>query len=275
MQSFCSQLKREGKKTGFVPTMGYLHEGHLSLVREAKKVSDTIIVSIFVNPTQFAPSEDLAKYPRDIEKDKVLLISENVDVLFLPEAEEIYPQDFQTYVNVQEVTRDFEGEKRPHHFKGVTTIVAILFNIVKPDCAVFGQKDAQQAAVIIQMVIDLKYDIKIIVAPIVREPDGLAMSSRNVYLSEKERKEALVLHSSLNCAESMIRAGERNTGVIVSSMMEIIKSVRSSKPDYIKIVSFEAFTEQDHLQNRMKYYILIACYIGSTRLIDNTVVEVS
>jgi len=254
--------------------MGYLHEGHLTLIRAAKKVSDIAVVSIFVNPIQFAPNEDLAKYPRDPDRDKSLLKQEGADILFCPDAGEIYPNDFQTYVEVQNITKKFEGEIRPSHFKGVTTVVSILFNAVKPDFAFFGQKDAQQAAVIMQMVKDLKYDIELIIVPIVRENDGLAMSSRNIYLNADERKDALVLNKALRRAEDMINAGENNSSMIISVMEQLINSVKSARLDYVKIVSKETFCEQEFLQKGLEYYILIACRIGTTRLIDNAVVKV-
>ena len=272
MQAYSLSRKKSGKRIGFVPTMGFLHEGHLSLVRKAKEVSDVVIVSIFVNPTQFAPNEDFTKYPRDEEKDKKLLSHEGVDMLFLPEVEEIYPEGFQTYIHVTGITKMQEGEFRPTHFKGVTTIVAILFNSVLPDVAVFGQKDAQQVSVIKRMVNDLKFNLEIIVVPIVREADGLAMSSRNVYLSESERKDALVLSRSLKHAEKLIRSGEKAIEKIISEMREIIGSVPASQPDYVRIVNAESFCEEE-LQAGKSYYILIACRIGKTRLIDNSLIS--
>ena len=204
MQSVSRQISCSGKKIGLVPTMGYLHQGHLSLIKKSKELCDITVVSIFVNPTQFAPTEDYEKYPRDIERDNKLLKEYNIDYVFVPSQEEIYSSGYQSYVYVNEISKKFEGEFRPTHFRGVTTIVSILFNCVKPDLAFFGQKDAQQAAVIKQMVSDLKYDIEIIVCPIVRETDGLAMSSRNVYLSPEERTKALTLHKSLLYAKKLI-----------------------------------------------------------------------
>lgn len=274
MHAFSSEKRREGKKIGLVPTMGYLHEGHLSLIGEAKELSDVVVVSIFVNPAQFAPNEDFSKYPRDEERDKKLLLERGVDVLFLPKAEDIYPKGYQTYVEVTEITQKQEGEFRPAHFKGVTTVVAILFNSVMPDCAVFGQKDAQQAEVIKRMVNDLKFNIQIIVAPIVRESDGLAKSSRNIYLSEKERKDALVLNSALRYAGELITAGEKNAGLLVNEMKRMIKKVDSADLDYIRIVETESFLEAATLLSGKEYYLLIACKIGKTRLIDNLLVKV-
>lgn len=273
IHSLSKKLKREGKQIGFVPTMGYLHEGHLSLVRESKKNNDVTIVSIFVNPTQFAPSEDLTTYPRDLERDKRLLSELETDYLFFPDSEYFYPDDFQTYVNVNEITKILEGECRPTHFRGVTTVVAMLFNCVNPDNAYFGQKDAQQAAVIKQMVKDLKFDIKVIVCPIVREEDGLAMSSRNVYLNEKERQDALVLSRSLKLAEELINKGEKEAGKILNEMKKLIGSVDTSRLDYVSIVNAESFEITDKIESDKSYYILIACKIGKTRLIDNRLVS--
>ncbi len=273
MQEFSSQMKREGKKIGFVPTMGYLHEGHLSLVRKAKESADIIVVSIFVNPTQFAPNEDFTKYPRDEKRDIELLENENVDVLFFPSGEEIYPKDFQTYVDVIDITQKQEGEFRPAHFKGVTTIVSILFNCVMPDVAVFGQKDAQQAAAIKQMVKDLKFNLKVEVAPIVREKDGLAMSSRNVYLNKKERKEALILNKSLLTASGFVESGEKKAKVIFNAVRDLVRTVDSAKMEYFRIVDKNTFEEAEHLISGKKYYLLIACKIGNTRLIDNVEVK--
>ena len=253
--------------------MGFLHEGHLSLIRISKKTCDETIVSIFVNPTQFGPSEDFKSYPRDVERDNKLLESEEVDYLFLPSTEEIYPQDFQTYVNVENVTKKLEGEFRPTHFRGVSTVVLILLNCTKPDYAFFGQKDAQQLAVIKQMVKDLKLDTKIVGCPIIREDDGLAMSSRNVYLSATERKEALVLNRSLELSKKIVSDGERRVSVILSDMAELFSKIPSAKLDYIKVVEADTFEIVDELKSDVEYNILIACKIGKTRLIDNTKIK--
>ena len=254
--------------------MGYLHEGHLSLVRESKKICDITIVSIFVNPTQFAPSEDLESYPRDIEMDKKLLENEKVDYLFLPVNDEIYPKNFQTYVNVEYVAQKLEGEFRPTHFRGVATVVLILLNCVQPDHAYLGQKDAQQTAVIKQMVKDLKLNVKINECPIIRDSDGLALSSRNVYLSFIERKEALVLHQSLELAKKIISSSERRVNVILSDMTELFSKVPSANLDYIKIVEADSFDLVDEIVNGKEYYVLIACKIGKTRLIDNIRIKI-
>jgi len=249
--------------------MGYLHEGHLSLVNESKLRTDVTIVSIFVNPTQFAPNEDFARYPRDLGRDSDLLKKAGTDVLFYPEVKEIYPEGASTFVNSETLTNTLEGEIRPGHFKGVTTVVSILFNIIQPDYAFFGQKDAQQAAVIKKMTNDLGYPVHIEVCPVIREKDGLAMSSRNIYLSPGEREDALVLSKSLTAAKKLIHAGETDPGAIYKEMMAVLNSVTTSDVDYVRIVTDEGFTESDKLMKGKGYYILVACRIGKTRLIDN------
>ena len=254
--------------------MGYLHDGHISLIRRSKKKNDVTVVSIFVNPTQFAPNEDYNKYPRDIEADKSLLRREQVDILFCPAVSEIYGTSFQTYADVEEITKILEGEFRPVHFKGVTTVVSILFNCVKPDIAFFGQKDAQQAEIIRRMVSDLKFDLKVEVCPIVREKDGLALSSRNVYLSDKERQDALILNKSLKLAANIIKEGESNTEKILSGMKKLIGSVNSANLDYVSIVEKKSFSKVKSIEKGERYYILVACKIGKTRLIDNLLIKV-
>ena len=274
MQKLSAGLRAEGKTIGFVPTMGYLHEGHLSLIKKSKQKTDITVVSIFVNPTQFAPNEDLKKYPRDLERDKKLLREYGVDYLFLPGENDIYPENFQSFIEVKNISRILEGEFRPTHFKGVTTIVSILFNSVNPDYAFFGQKDAQQAAIIIQMVKDLKFNIKIIVCPIIREHGGLAMSSRNIYLSNEERSDALILNKSLRTAEKIIKEGEKSSAKIINASVKMVNSVSSSQLDYLRIVESDTFTEVKKLINGKSYYILIACKIGKTRLIDNVLIKI-
>jgi len=254
--------------------MGFLHEGHLSLIRQSKKNCDVTVVSIFVNPTQFGPAEDFNSYPRNAEKDNDLLKTEGVDYLFLPSTEEIYPKNFQTFVTVEYVTKKLEGEIRPTHFQGVATVVLILVNCVQPDFVFFGQKDAQQLTVIKKMVKDLNFDLEIISCPIVREPDGLAMSSRNVYLSPSERKEALVLYHSLQLAIKNISSGERRVSIILSKMIELFSKVQSINVDYIKIVEADTFEIIDELIEGKDYYVLVACKIGNTRLIDNMLITV-
>lgn len=274
MQLISNQLHLEGKVIGLVPTMGYLHEGHLSLINKSKKTSDITIVSVFVNPTQFGPREDFGKYPRDIRRDKQLLKDAGVDYVFIPDTNEIYPDQFQTYVNVENTTKILEGDSRPTHFRGVTTIVSMLFNIVKPDKSYFGQKDAQQAFVLQQMARDLKFNIKIVVVPVVREKDGLALSSRNVYLSGTERTDALVLNHSLMYARKMISNGSKDAAKILSGMKRMINRVGSSDLDYVNIVDALTFNPAKTLQHGRKYYVLIACRIGKTRLIDNILIKV-
>lgn len=273
MQQFSNEMRMKGKTIGFVPTMGFLHDGHLSLLRQCKKNCDITIVSIFVNPTQFAQTEDLSNYPRDYDRDYNLLHEAGCDVLFLPDNKEIYPADFQTFVDVSNVTRILEGKSRPTHFKGVTTIVTILFNAVLPHKAYFGQKDAQQAVVIDQMAVDLKMNLEVIICPILREEDGLAMSSRNVYLNEVERKDALVLSKSLEKAKELISNGEGTVAIIISEMEKILTKVSSTNLDYVQIVEKKSFSPVTELRKGNSYFLLIACRIGKTRLIDNEIIE--
>ncbi len=264
--------RKAGKSVGFVPTMGYLHDGHLSLVKQSVKENDLTVVSIFVNPIQFGPEEDFNRYPRDIERDKKLLEKEGVDYLFFPTNEEMYPSGFKTFVEVNELGKKLCGKSRPGHFRGVTTVVLKLFNIVQPDKAYFGQKDAQQAIIIKKMVKDLDLDVDIVVMPIIREEDGLAMSSRNVYLSEEERKNATVLYRSLKETENLIKTGERDSEKVIKRIREIIMSYPKAVIDYIEIVD----TEELNPVNPIKGEILIALavYIGKARLIDNIILEV-
>lgn len=258
----------QNKTIGFVPTMGFLHEGHLSLMKAAKEKSDYVIVSIFVNPTQFGPNEDLASYPRDLERDVELCRSVGVDLVFAPEVEEMYPSGYSTYVECEgDITKKLCGASRPSHFKGVTSVVNKLFNIVQPHMAFFGQKDAQQVAVIEKMVRDLNMPVQIISCPIVREADGLAMSSRNAYLSAEERKDALVLSQALKHAQSRLENGERNAGRLKDEMRDKIESISSSTVDYISIVS--ATTLEDITEVKGDVLFAVAVKIGKTRLIDN------
>ncbi len=272
MQRICGGLKKEGKIIGFVPTMGYLHRGHLSLIRIAKKKSDVLVVSIFVNPTQFGPKEDFNRYPRNFKRDRALLEQEGCDFVFAPRIKDMYPEAYSTYVNTERITDKLEGATRPGHFQGVTTVVAKLFNIVQPDLAVFGQKDAQQAVGIEKMVDDLNYGIKMIIAPTVREKDGLATSSRNVYLSKKERKQARVLYQALRAGREMIKKGEKRTSKIISEMRRVINTQPLADIDYV------AITDGSSLEplNRLKGEILIslAARFGKTRLIDNIKMKV-
>ncbi len=253
--------------------MGYLHEGHLSLLKESKTKTDVTIVSIFINPAQFAPNEDFNIYPRDIERDKKLLLEYKADYLFLPAEKDIYQEGFQSNVVVIQTTKILEGELRPEHFKGVTTIVAILFNCVNPDYAFFGQKDAQQTAVIKQMVQDLKYGIEIIECPIVREKDGLALSSRNIYLTGEDRKKALLLFKSLNESSQMIEAGERDVKKIIKNIGALFLVEKNIHLNYVSIVD-EKFNVIEKLEEGIWYYVVIAAKIGKTRLIDNIKIKI-
>ncbi len=254
---------------GFVPTMGFLHEGHLSLVRQARSEGRSVIASIFVNPTQFGPNEDFAAYPRDTERDLALLEKENTDAVFMPQPEEMYPQGASSWVDVEGITSHLEGASRPGHFRGVTTVVAKLFNITEPARAYFGQKDAQQALVIQKMVRDLNMNLEVIVAPTVREPDGLAMSSRNVYLSPEERQSALVLGKSLNLARQLWSAGEPDAGKIRQEMVSLIESEPRAEIDYVSIADTETLEELQTI--RSSALVSMAVRIGKTRLIDNTI----
>lgn len=268
------QLKLSDKIISFVPTMGYLHEGHLTLVRYAKRNSDFCVVSIFVNPTQFGPNEDYNIYPRDEKRDIELLEKENCDFLFIPSVEQIYGTDYQTFVKVKKYSDILEGEIRPNHFEGVTTIVLKLFNIVQPDFAVFGQKDAQQAFIVKKMVEDLNLPIRIDVLPIVREPDGLAMSSRNVYLSREERTKALSLFEAIKLGESLVQQKITNVEEIKYHLSKYLMSFKLDKIDYIEIVEKNSFEKVNQLAQGKEYYLLLAVRIGKTRLIDNTVIKI-
>jgi len=255
--------------------MGALHAGHISLVKRSKEECDITVASIFVNPAQFSPNEDFSNYPRDLDRDKKLLTDEGVDYVFIPDKEQIYPYNFQTYVSVDEITKILEGEFRPTHFRGVTTVVNILFNCVIPDCAYFGQKDAQQVEVIKRMVADLKMPVKIVVCPIIREKDGLAMSSRNIYLSPEEREKALTLHKALLYGRKFIEEDkEINPQVVIDNMKVLIYEEKSIKLEYVAIVNAYSFREVDLIDEGNEYYILIAARVGKTRLIDNEFVRV-
>ena len=273
MQQLSDKIRSQGTTIAVVPTMGYLHEGHLSLIRLAKQNSDFVIVTIFVNPTQFAPNEDFERYPRDINRDLALCRTEPVDVVFAPETSAMYNSNFLTFVNVEKITEILEGKFRPSHFRGVATVVAKLFNITKPHIAIFGQKDAQQAIVIKKMVKDLNYDIKIIIGPTVRENDGLAMSSRNVYLKDDERKDAAVLYQSLKFAESQILNGETDLQKIKSDMEKIILSKPNFTIDYISFNDAETLDDLSKANINRTILISLAARIGYVRLIDNILVK--
>lgn len=254
---------------GLVPTMGYLHEGHISLVRKAREECKSVVVSIFVNPTQFGPTEDLSKYPRDLERDLRMLEAADVDMVWNPSPEVMYPPGYQTWVEVQEMTRPLEGAQRPGHFKGVTTVVSKLFNAVQPDKAYFGQKDAQQAAVIRQMTADLNFPIEIVVCPIVREPDGLAMSSRNVYLEPAQRQAATVLFRALNAAQAAYGNGEQDADALRKVMTDTITAEPLAQLQYVSCADYDTLQELQEVTGRT--LLSMAVYFGRTRLIDNLV----
>ncbi|MDD6215666.1 MAG: pantoate--beta-alanine ligase [Roseburia sp.] len=263
--------KKEGCTIGYVPTMGYLHEGHASLMERARKENDKVVVSIFVNPMQFGPTEDLASYPRDLEKDSVLCEKMGVDLIFHPEPEEMYHEGFSSFVDMTVLTEELCGLSRPVHFRGVCTVVCKFFHIVTPDRAYFGQKDAQQLAVIRHMVDDLSMDIEIVGCPIVREEDGLAKSSRNTYLSAEERKAALILSKSIALGKKMAEDGEKDTTTIVNTMTKLIETEPLAKIDYVKAV--DGLTMQQIKEVKKPMLVAIAVYIGKTRLIDNFILE--
>jgi pantoate--beta-alanine ligase len=271
MSTLVKMLRKEGKSIGFVPTMGYLHEGHLSMVKAAKKHTDVVVMSIFVNPLQFGPQEDFEKYPRDIKNDERLAGEAGADVIFCPSVKEMYPEGHATFVTVERLTDGLCGASRPGHFRGVTTVVAKLFGIVKPDVAYFGQKDAQQAIIIKKMVQDLHIGVEIKIMPIIRESDGLAMSSRNVYLSAEERKDALVLSQAVAKAQSLFDAGETDAGRITSVMSEFIAQKPAVKVDYISIVDTKDLKDVKIIAGET--LIAVAAQVGKTRLIDNVIVN--
>jgi len=259
--------KKSGLKVGFVPTMGYLHEGHLSLVREARKRTDRVVVSIFVNPTQFGPNEDYQVYPRDFDRDRELLSKEGVDLIFYPSVEVMYPEGYKTYVEVKDLQDRLCGRSRPGHFRGVCTVVLKLFNIVQPEEAFFGWKDAQQVIILQKMVEDLNLPVKIVPLPLVRDDDGLALSSRNTYLSPEERKAALVLSRSLDLAAELIKSGEKRAEVIKNRMLELIQQEPRARVDYVEIVDLRTLEPLEQVQDNT--LIALAVFIGRTRLIDN------
>ncbi|TKJ42904.1 pantoate--beta-alanine ligase [candidate division TA06 bacterium B3_TA06] len=271
MQMFADEARGRSKIIGLVPTMGYLHEGHLSLVRRAREESDVVVVSIFVNPAQFGPGEDLSSYPRDFDSDRMLLQKERVDVIFAPSVAQMYPEPSLTYVYVHLLTETLCGADRPGHLDGVSLVVAKLFNICKPHKAYFGAKDFQQQLVIRRMVADLNFDIQIITCPIVREPDGLAMSSRNTYLSSDARRRALVLNHSLEEAERMVKAGERNVETILGKMREMIEAKNPDRIDYVSAV--DPNTLEPIQEIKCPVLFALAAKFGKSRLIDNRLVE--
>lgn len=274
MQSISKTAKREGKKVGVVPTMGYLHEGHLSLIRKAKEHADLVITTLFVNPTQFAPHEDFNSYPRDLERDEKLACEAGCDYLFVPETSEMYPKYFNTVINIRNITTKFEGEKRPDHFNGVALIVAKLFNATLPDVAVFGQKDLQQTLVIKSLVRDLNFPIEIIVAPTIRESNGLAMSSRNKYLSDEFRKKAGIIFRAIEDAKHAISRGETERKRINAYLHKTLRTVPEISIDYACSALADNFEEPEAYLPGDKIALLIAVHIGKTRLIDNALVEI-
>ena len=282
-RTIITKARAGGKRIGFVPTMGALHEGHFSLIKAAKKQTDFVVVSIFVNPTQFGPGEDIDKYPRPFEADVEACKKLGVDIVFAPTVKQMYPvrdktsngmypEENITWVNVEKLTESLCGKNRPGHFRGVTTVCAKLFNIVRPDTAFFGQKDAQQAVVIKRMVADLNMPLDIVVCPTVRRQDGLAISSRNKYLDAEQRKEAALLYAALQDAELFIKAGRRKSSELISQMREILKISRQIKIEYINIVDAQTLEELDEAKGRV--LIALAVKIGDTRLIDNIVLDV-
>ncbi len=271
MQARAEALRREGKRIGFVPTMGYLHEGHLSLIDEAKKHSDIVVVSVFVNPTQFGPHEDLESYPRDIDRDEALAASRGAGLMFYPSVKEMYPGTQQTWVQVEDLTGVLCGASREGHFRGVSTVVTKLFHIVKPHVAVFGQKDAQQAAVIMKMAADLNMDIRILVAPIVREADGLAMSSRNVRLTPENRKKAVILSQSLFGIREGLLKGQP-AGALLEEARAAISAVPGAKLEYLELRSYPALEELTELRGTC--LAAVAARFGDVRLIDNVMIKI-
>ena len=267
-------LQDKGKRIGFVPTMGCLHEGHLSIVRRAKQENDSVVVSIFINPLQFGPKEDYARYPRNILGDKKLLAAEKTDFLYLPDPNNFYKTDFQTCVSLHKLALPLCGAARPTHFSGVCTAVLKLLNSVTPDVLYLGQKDYQQFCVIKQMILDLDIPVRVKMVPVMREPDGLAMSSRNVFLSLAERQEALLLHRSLQTARQCIKAGQRDTDKIKKAMREKLSSMRHGRIDYIEIVDSETLDSVIELTERSEILAAVAVFFNKARLIDNFLIKV-
>src|ERR1700686_47485 len=272
MRAKSRAVRRAGKRLGFVPTMGALHEGHLSLVRAARGSCDTVAASIFVNPMQFGPNEDLAKYPRLFDRDRELLEREGVELLFAPSVEEMYPAGAVTWVTVESLSDKLDGRSRPGHFRGVTTVVAKLFHVVEPDAAFFGQKDAAQVAIIRRMVRDLTLPVEIVVCPIVREPDGLAMSSRNAYLTPQERKSARVLHRSLMELNNRFDRGERSAANLIAAGRQLLSQEAGVRLDYLEIVDPSTLDPVTQLDKPT--LVAVAAFVGNTRLIDNIVLPV-
>jgi pantoate--beta-alanine ligase len=273
MSSVARKVRREQDRTiGLVPTMGALHEGHLSLVREARRMCDIVVVSVFVNPAQFGPGEDFEHYPRDLTRDTAILTDYNVDYIFAPAVEEIYPKGFSTHVTVDGLSDQLEGASRPGHFRGVATVVTILLNIVRPDFAFFGQKDAQQALIIKRLVRDLAFDTEIVVLPTVREESGLALSSRNTYLNEEEQQAATILYRALARAKEAYKNGERNGGRLAGTIRATIETEPRARIDYISVTDADTLEKLEKLDDRT-VLVAVAVHFGKTRLIDNIVLN--
>src|SRR3984893_5541817 len=274
MSSVTRKIRREQDKTiGLVPTMGALHEGHLSLVKEARQMCDIVVVSVFVNPAQFGPSEDYEHYPRDLTSDTAVLTDYNIDYIFAPTVEEVYPKGYSTYVTVEGLSTKLEGVSRPGHFRGVATVVTILLNIIRPDFAFFGQKDAQQALIIKRLVRDLAFDTEVVVLPTVREDSGLAMSSRNAYLNAEEHEAAAVIRRALAKAREVYTDGERNAGKLAEIVRSTIEAEPRARIDYVSVTDAETLEKLDKLDERT-ILIAVAARIGKTRLIDNIVLNI-
>jgi pantoate--beta-alanine ligase len=272
MQAVANRLRQQGRTIGFVPTMGYLHEGHASLLRAARRDSDAVVLSIFVNPTQFGPNEDLDQYPRDMERDERIAREEETDYIFYPEPKTMYPPGYQTYVTVEKLTASHCGVSRPVHFRGVTTVCTKLFNLVLPHRAYFGQKDYQQAAAIRRLVHDLNMNLEIVVMPTAREADGLAMSSRNAYLQPDERSQAICLYESLQLAKEMVSRGQRETAPIIAAIRKHIEARPAARIDYVSIADANTLEELTAIER--KAVVLLAVFLGKTRLIDNELIVV-
>lgn len=273
MQEWSEGLRRQGKRIGVVPTMGFLHKGHTSLIERATDLADVVVTTIFVNPTQFGPNEDFERYPRDFDRDSAMAAQAGADIVFFPDVHEIYPEGFSTSVEIDDSSKTLEGKFRPTHFHGVITVVAKLLNITKPHVAVFGQKDAQQAFLIQKMARDLNFDVQIVIAPIVREADGLAMSSRNAYLNATERRNAVCLFQALQQAQSSIREGEQSTAALSANLEQILQKAKPAGIDYIAVVRPETFQEVERIEPP-RVLVALAARFGSTRLIDNMLIDV-
>ena len=272
MREFVQQTRKQGQSIALVPTMGSLHEGHLTLMRRAKQCCDIVVVSIFVNPTQFGPNEDFAKYPRDLAGDSEAAASAGVEVIFHPQAKDMYPEGYSSFVDIEGITEKLCGLSRPGHFRGVATVVNKLFNIVQPNKAFFGQKDAQQVLVLARMVADFNMSVELEIVPIIREKDGLAMSSRNAFLSAEQRQAGLVLSRSLKLAEQLVAQGEIHVGKIRTQVINEIKTEKLAECEYVEIYNYPTLQDITALQH--KALLALAVRIGNTRLIDNTILEV-